>query len=612
MISFLKQLVRLFLFWLLFFAFYRLIFLVYNQSYAAAAPFTEQAGSFIVGLRLDSSMTGYMLMLTCLVLAVILIISRSFSYRVPTMISNFFIIIFTGLLIANAHLYSYWGSLINAEALEFLKTPWVIAASIKWYESVGFIILWAALSWAMIKLYKVIVRPPETSAKLSSLSSIIASFIVLFVGALMIIPIRGSFGVAPINTGAAYFSTYNYANHAAINPLWNLFYSFKRIDARTKHYRFMEDEEAYRIFNELNSATSEPSPSVLKTTRPNVVVILLESFSAQAVGALGGEKVTPNLDALAKQGILFNNIYAASDRSDKGLVATIAGYQVLPGYSIIQYPEKSQSLSFLPRELKEAGYANLGYTYGGDIGFKGMNSFVVLAGFENIITIDDFPASTRGKKWGVHDEYTFERLLSEMEKSSRDEAPFFKFFFTLSSHEPFDVPMEQMHNDPYLNSILYTDKCLGQFIEGVKSKGLWDSTLFVLIADHGTPGPAKANSQMRERYHIPMIWTGGALAKSDTVVSTIGSQKDMVATLLNQLALPANKFTFSRNLLSPDEDDYAFFTYPDAFGYITDDSYQVYDNTAKRYIVKEGVISPLDSIRGKAYLQVVSADHLKR
>lgn len=444
------------------------------------------------------------------------------------------------------------------------------------------------------------------------MASSIASFLVLLIAALLIIPIRGGFGVAPNNTGVAYFSSYNYANHAAVNPLWNLFYSFKRMDARTHHYSFMDDDKALKIFNEMKSAEGDSTLQVLKKDRPNVVLILMESFSAQVVGALGGEQVTPNLDSLAKEGILFSNIYAASDRSDKGLVATIAGYQVLPGYSIIQYPEKAQSLSFLPRELKEAGYGNLTYMYGGDMGFKGMNSFVVLAGFEEVIAIDDFPASTRGKKWGVHDEYTFDRLLAEMENSSREEKPFFKYFFTLSSHEPFDVPMERVNSDPYLNSVYYTDRCLGRFIEGVKAKGLWDNTLFVLIADHGTPGPAKATSQMKERYHIPMIWAGGALAAGDTVVATVGSQKDMVATLLNQLSIPSEKFTFSRDLLSPAAGEYAFFTYSDAFGYITAGSYQVYDNAAKRYLVTEGDVSPLDSVRGKACLQVVSADHLKR
>jgi phosphoglycerol transferase MdoB-like AlkP superfamily enzyme len=427
----------------------------------------------------------------------------------------------------------------------------------------------------------------------------------------MLLPIRGGLGVAPINTGVAYFSSYNFANHAAINPPWNLFYSFKRMDARTRHYSFMQDEEAYAIYDDIKRH-GDDRLKVLNTDKPNVVFILLESFSSQVVGILGGEEVTPNLDRVAREGILFDNIYAASDRSDKGLVATMAGYQVAPAYSIIQYPQKSQSLAFMPRKFREAGYRNLTYIYGGDAGFKGMNSFVTLAGFDRQIVMSDFPASMRGEKWGVHDEYTFARLADEMEADSKTAEPWFKYYFTLSSHEPFDVPMARVHENPYLNSIFYTDSCLGVFIDEVKRRGLWDNTLIVMIADHGTPGPLKASSQMKERYQIPMLWTGGALAVRDTVISKIGSQKDVVATLLGQLGIDASDFYFSKDLLCSDTEEYAFFTYPDAFGYVTRDSYQVYDNTARRYVVQEGEISETDSLRAKATMQVVSADHLKR
>ncbi len=281
----------------------------------------------------------------------------------------------------------------------------------------------------------------------------------------------------------------------------------------------------------------------------------------------------------------------------------------MPAYSIIQYPAKSQSLSFLPKRLRENGYGNLTYMYGGDIGFKGMNSFVTLSGFDKIITINDFPRSTQGEKWGVHDEYTFEKLYKEMNDAQK---PFFKFYFTLSSHEPFDVPIEKIYENPYLNAVYYTDKCLGDFFRKVKKTKNWDNTLFLLIADHGVAGPLKATSQMKERYHIPMLWTGGAVAVKDTIINTLGSQTDMVSTLLAQLDIEASGFPFSKNLLSPLVNEFAFFTYPDAFGYITPKSFQVYDNRAKGYIEQQGEITEVDSLRAKAYLQVLSADHLKR
>lgn len=611
MVYFLRYLLKTALFWLLFFAFYRLVFILFNWAYLDEAPLGVMVKSFLVGIRLDLSMTGYVLMLLSVVQVFCVGIGRQFSYRPLQGIQVFFILAFTTLLLGNINLYAYWGRLLDAEAFSFLKTPWVILASVRWHESLLFLVFCIGFSRGAIAINKWWMRPFQPSNKVSWLSAELAAFMVLLMGALMIIPIRGSLGVAPINTGVAYFSAHNFANHAAINPLWNLFYSFKRMDARTRHYAFMEDEEAYAIYDDIKRH-GDDRLKVLNTDKPNVVFILLESFSSQVVGILGGEEVTPNLDRVAREGILFDNIYAASDRSDKGLVATMAGYQVAPAYSIIQYPQKSQSLAFMPRKFREAGYRNLTYIYGGDAGFKGMNSFVTLAGFDRQIVMSDFPASMRGEKWGVHDEYTFARLADEMEADSKTAEPWFKYYFTLSSHEPFDVPMARVHENPYLNSIFYTDSCLGVFIDEVKRRGLWDNTLIVMIADHGTPGPLKASSQMKERYQIPMLWTGGALAVRDTVISKIGSQKDVVATLLGQLGIDASDFYFSKDLLCSDTEEYAFFTYPDAFGYVTRDSYQVYDNTARRYVVQEGEISETDSLRAKATMQVVSADHLKR
>ena len=193
---------------------------------------------------------------------------------------------------------------------------------------------------------------------------------------------------------------------------------------------------------------------------------------------LGGTKgVTPNLTQLKSESIVFSNIMAASDRSGKGMVAVFAGYPVQPSFSIIQYPQKTASLSFLPMELKKAGYNDLMFMYGGDINFNNFNSFVHLAGYDKIISQGDFPSRTYGVKWGSHDEYTLDSMVVEMKHSKQ---PFCKGIFTLSSHEPFDVPGPRFFDDKYLNSVHYTDACLGRFFKKVKAEGLWDNTLFVL------------------------------------------------------------------------------------------------------------------------------------
>ncbi|MFW6042889.1 MAG: LTA synthase family protein [Marinilabiliaceae bacterium] len=503
------------------------------------------------------------------------------------------------------NLYRYWGSHLNSDALSFLQTPGVIFDSLHWVEVGIFFVLSIFFIWLFLFLYKKLVSSRDvTDESFSWKKRGLYFLITAFAGALLIVPIRGTFGVAPINTGVAYFSNHLFTNHAAINPLWNLAYSLKRADKANRTYNFMTDDQARQVFDEMMGASGD-YPELLRTSQPDIVIILLESFSSQAVESLGGEGVTTEFDKLMREGIFFENVFSASVRSDFGLVGTLCGYPGLPGYSIMQYPEKSKHLSFVPQRLQQAGYVDCNYLYGGDMGFKNMRSLITLAGFDDVVTMDDFPVEYRGEKWGVHDEYTFERFF-EMIENSR--SPSFNFFFTLSSHEPFDVPGEKVHNDPYLNSVHYTDQCLGSFFDKVKENGTWENTLFILVSDHGIVGPRKAGATDRDRFHIPMLWTGGALAVKDTVISKYASQVDIAGTLLPQLDVDASDFMFSKNIFDRNSRGFAFFQFHEGIGYIDENMHHVFDVNVGKNLKMEGVASETDSLKAKAFLQVISND----
>ena len=146
----------------------------------------------------------------------------------------------------------------------------------------------------------------------------------LIIGGAMLIPVRGGFNVAPMNSSFVYFHPKSmFANQAAVNPVWNFIYELLHIHKFEGNYDFMAAERADAIVAGLVK-TDTVYPRLLKTSRPNIVFLLLESFTANAVGALGGVPgVTPNLDALAKEGVLFSNIYATAGRSDRGMLAAI-------------------------------------------------------------------------------------------------------------------------------------------------------------------------------------------------------------------------------------------------------------------------------------------------
>ncbi|SFE28811.1 LTA synthase family protein [Thermophagus xiamenensis] len=605
---FIYSFLRAYLFWLVFFAFFRTLFIIVNQSFIEDTPITVLLASYWPGLRMDMSFAGYLMLLVIVFQLFLLPLKKDFCYRCFKWVYYILIPIFVGLLLGDINLFRYWAGHLNKEAISFLKTPDIIFDSIHLGEAILFFVLCVVFSWLWIFLFNKVVIKTAFQSKFNQKQIAVNWLYTLLLGAFMIVPIRGSFSVAPINTGVAYFSGYLFANNAAVNPLWNLAYSMKRNAINDGGYSFMDDQKAQERFNNLMHQSGK-FPKILNTDKPNIVVILLESFSAQAIKKLGGQNVTPNLNTLMKEGIFFSNLYSASFRSDYGIVGVLTGYPGIPGYSVMQYPEKSRHLNFIPQKLKKAGYKDLNFLYGGDMTFKNMKSLIVLAGFDSITSIEDFPAKYRGKKWGVHDQYTFEKLLNLLENSNN---PSFSFFFTLSSHEPFDVPMERVINDDYLNSVYYTDHCLGIFFDQVKKRGLWDNTLFILVADHGVVGPEKLGYTNARRYHIPMLWTGGAVAVKDTVIETVASQVDLAATLLNQLNIDASDFKFSKNILDESVNGFAFVHYPDGFGFIDSNVFQMYNKNNFSVQVMSGAKTKEDSLKAKVWMQIIAKDFKER
>ncbi len=607
----LKYLCVVAFFWLAFFEVFRIIFLFINWSKSIEVPLPDLLLSFVYGLRFDASITGYILMLFAVVLALgSFLIPLRTLLRTLNILNAVLVVLMVGFLLTNGFVYSFWGVHVEASALQFLENPLLVVASLTGLQMVLFPIALIIICWTVIRLYFRIVKPYSlvTDAQINWSVAFVRTFMVLFFGAVMIIPVRGGTGIAPLNTGMAFFSSHLYANHLAINPVWNFAYSTKRLKATTVTYRFMEDDQAQAIFDRLMVQNGD-FPKVLKTERPNIIVVMLESFSAHAIEYLGGTNATPNIKALQPESIFFSNVMASSDRSGKGMVAVICGYPVLPSFSIINYPQKTQSLSFIPKELRANGYSDQAFLYGGDLGFNNFNSLVTMAGFNTVITEKDFDASQMSDKWGAHDGFVFDRLLHEIDIQQE---PFFNMFFTLSSHEPFTVPMEQKFEDKYLNSVAYTDQCLGDFISKAKTRSWWNNTLVVLIADHGHAGPDKVPLDNKKRFQIPMIWTGGALAVKDTIIEKQGTQHDLAATLLSQLNITSGDFKFSKNLLDKGSQGFSFYDFADGFGFIHGDHFQVYDNQARQFIRYEGTTNDTDTIAGKAILQIMSNDNQRR
>ncbi len=352
---------------------------------------------------------------------------------------------------------------------------------------------------------------------------------------------------------------------------------------------------------------------VLNSDSPNILFIILESFGNSLVGPLGGDSLTtPCLNELIKEGILFSNFYASGNRTDKALPAILNGYPAQPAVSIIKEPRKTQSLPSIVKIMNGLNYHS-SFWYGGDINFANFNSFVIASGFHQIITMENFDPEDYNSKWGVHDHVLFEALKDSMKTMPE---PFFRVVLTLSSHEPFEVPMDPVFKGKddltkFKNSVYYADRTVGDFIKWAKNTSWWKNTLVILVADHCRRNSLDEFVYSQEIFRIPMLWIGGAVSSGGLRIDKLGTQVDIPVTLLDQLDL-SGSFPFSRDLLGEETGSFAFYTFNEGFAFITDSSTVIYDHKLGRPVIKDGKDPEYAESAGKAFLQVLYDDYLRR
>jgi phosphoglycerol transferase MdoB-like AlkP superfamily enzyme len=609
-----KRIIALFyyaLFWLVFFIFGRLFFILIQYHDSFSYNVSELSATFLYGSKLDISTIGYYLLIPVL-LTIPGVWFPGTWYKISIRWVTYILITFSSLIVvSDANLYSYWGFRMDYTPMLYLKTPGEAMASVSTMKIILFFITVILLASFFIFIYNKLIdrlfyHPGKVRYPLAG-----ALIFMILLGSL-IIPIRGGFGVAPINAGSVYFSKKMFLNHTAINAIWNVGTSAFTQKPVKNPYVFGDITAASVIVDSLTVKKGIPV-KVLNTNKPDILIIVLESFSSYLIGPLGGDPlVTPNFNRYINEGILFSNFYASGNRTDKAMPAILDGYPAQPAQSIIKEPKKSQTLPSLVKILNEQGYRS-SFWYGGEINFANFNSFVIGSGFQNIITKNNFKAEYYNSKWGVHDNVLFSTLEDSM-KTNKE--PFLKVILTLSSHEPFDVPVDPVFEGDdtftkYRNSVLYADKSLGVFLDWAKGTDWWKNALVILVADHccriSTDIPVYAESIFK----IPMLWIGGAVSEKGIKIEKFGSQVDIPVTILNQIGVKGN-FNFGKDLLSAESKSFAFYTYNEGFAFFTDSSKVIYDQKLKKTVLNEGKDPVYAEKAGKAYLQVLFNDYLKR
>jgi phosphoglycerol transferase MdoB-like AlkP superfamily enzyme len=569
----LNHLIKLLVYWLLIFLSFRFIFIFTVKPWEADAPLFQVMLTFIYGLRLDMSAIAYIMAVPFLLnTARQLIPGRAtmISYKIyHGFVLLFVILIYSG----NMVVYKHWDVLINNRAVAFLSDPAEVLASASWGLivfgfagiSVSFLLLWI--------LFKRLVLPSFDKKGLSRTRTLIA---IPLSASIIILMMRGGVQQIPINESASYFSKIHQLNHIATNPIWHLGSNLKQSSVMNENpYEFMDDSIAASITSKLISPpSSDAVADILNTQRPNIILVILESWNADVIGPMGGETdVTPFFSSLTEEGVLFTRMYSSGFRTDQGLTSILSGFPSQPNKSIIRFTSKTQKLPSLPGELYRRGY-NTSFYYGGELGFANMNSFLLSQHMNRIVSKADFDPETMNTKWGAHDEFIFRKAVTELDTMKQ---PFFSTILTLSTHEPFDVPINTPFNsgnesDKYRGAAFYTDSCLKEFVRSLKDNGLYDNTLLILIADHGHPQPKGRDFFDPEIRRIPFLLTGGVINKSwrSVKIDVLCNQHDVASTLLDQMKIPHEQFKWSVDILNPNRSDFVYISQDNAFVFKTD------------------------------------------
>jgi len=291
----------------------------------------------------------------------------------------------------------------------------------------------------------------------------------------------------------------------------------------------------------------------------NIVLIMVESLSAEYLGAFGDKRgLTPHLDEIAKQSLFFNNLYATGTRTVRGMEAVTLSLPPTPGRSIVKRPDcdSVNSFGFVTKKL---GYENK-FIYAGHGYFDNMNYFFSHNGFE-IVDRFDFAKDevTFSNVWGVCDEDLFAKVIKEADKSYAKSKPFFSFVMTTSNHRPYTYPNGKIdipsHTGRY-GGVKYTDYAIDKFIKQASKKEWFDKTLFVIVADHNGGSAGKTELPLW-RYKIPFMIYAPKIIKPQ-VVSKLSSQIDVMPTILGILDVSYKAKFYGDDILKSSHKQRAF------------------------------------------------------
>jgi phosphoglycerol transferase MdoB-like AlkP superfamily enzyme len=539
---------------------------------------------FLQGLRFDLVLLGVVLMPP--VLAMTLFATSEGMLRIgrPLLAAYFLTCLAAALFLelATPSFIDQFDSRPNRLFVEYLIYPKEIGSTL--VAAYGYQLLGAAvLLTAAVTLLHRWLRPALRATRPVHVVTALAAAPLLFV--LCVAAGRSTLDHRAVNPSTVAISTDPMVNDLALNSAYSVLYAVVEERAEPEggfRYGSMPHAEVLRRvkaamqiphqqFIAGDIPTLHVQPATVPRARPkNLVIVLEESLGAEFVGALRGLPLTPNLDALSRHGLWFENLYATGTRSVRGLEALVTGFTPTPAQSVVKLGGSQRNFFSIARLLRNAGY-DTSFLYGGEAQFDNMRRFFMNNGFDFVIDENDYVNPVFHGSWGVADEDLFTRADEEFAKP-RDR-PFFSLVFTTSNHSPYDYPegrIELYDADPSTvnNAVKYADHALGEFFARARTQAYWNDTVFLVVADHNSR-VLGAKLVPVEHFHIPGLILGGGIEPG--VYSPVASQIDLPPTLLSLIGVSSEHPMIGHDLTRPEFAAWpgrAIFQYEDTQAYL--------------------------------------------
>ena len=350
-----------------------------------------------------------------------------------------------------------------------------------------------------------------------------------------------------------------FTNELQSNGLYKFYLAFTNSELDYfKFYKTLPNEQAFAILKKQipdisSNSTSRKITSKLPETRKNVVLITIESYSAEFLKTYGNEQnITPFIDSLATKSLLFSNLYAVGNRTVRGLESVTMCVPPTAGESVVKRKDNKNKFT-TGSVFKSKGY-QVKYLYGGDAYFDNMRDFFSGNGYD-IVDKSSFAPSeiTFQNIWGVCDEDMVNKSIKTMNLEAKTGKPFFNHWMTVSNHRPFTFPNGKIDISGSAKSreggVKYTDYAIKKFFELAKKQAWYKNTIFVIVADHCASSSGKTELPL-DKYRIPaMIFDPN---KHGEICNKLMSQIDIMPTALGLLNFNYQSKFYGQDVLKAD------------------------------------------------------------